>query len=268
MNIKDLFKFFEVPEDLEGKELKDFVTLFNEKYIPKKTAHENPEIKSAIIGEFTTPLNRQVKKTFTYLKPEDLENKNIGEIFDIIHTTHTTTENELKKQLEDLKKANPDEKFKNLTAELETYKGKAAQFEADLMNKNREIETIKNESLNQIKSFKIGLKLNEIRNKLPIRDDLSELEKEGFEVAIGKSFKFDLDDKDNLLVFNANGEKIQNEKKTDYLQPLEALTIFAVEKKALKQNNAGEGQRQTIPTTNGTQVKKGNERFIHENYRH
>jgi hypothetical protein len=89
--------------------------------------------------------------------------------------------------------------------------------------------------------------------KLKLKPGVSDLEREGFNSFVDKSFRFDFDDKDRAMVMDAEGNRIRSEKKADeWKSPDEVLTEAARKYNLLADNpKAGQPAPRTF-TPQGT----------------
>lgn len=235
--LKSVFKSLDIPEALQtelikgDKKIEDFNTHFQDTFIAKKLATSDKNIRSTIAGEITgsitTALNRELgftKGETEGLKVEDIVKKGVEN-----HKAKI-------KELEDSKSNTNDEEIEKLSKDLDKFKVKATKFEEDLLTANKTIETNQSSFDKQVKGTKVTMLLNNEKAKLAYIDDITPLQKAGFESILSSKYKFDLED-DKFGVTDLDGNKIQNENKTEFLNPLEVLKLEATENKLLKMNN-------------------------------
>lgn len=225
----------------EGKKTADdFIGFLNENYISKKLPVNDPaykELRSSVTGEITRPIYSEMGKKLGISK-DKMEGKRWEEVLDIGIEGYKTKI----KELEEANKKGDSEKSEKVGKELSDLRAKYESKEQELLDSNKEKEDIKKAAKDEINNFKIGTYLEKIKSKLPFKDGMTELEKEGFEAAISKNFKFAIADNDEFQILNDKGERIYNEAKSSYLTPDDAIRGFAISKNVLKQNNSQGGQ--------------------------
>lgn len=229
-------------EELEKdeKKVEDVDTLIKEKFIARKLAPQDTDINKHITGKVTGLFNNKFKKKFE-LENDEIDGKPWEEIVDHIHEKHAE---EVKKLKEDAESKNDDEKVTKLTTELEEVKGKLKIKGEEIMTANKEKEELQSDFDGKVKSFKIDSLLNGAKTKLSFRDDIKDMEKEGFNAVIKNNYKFELDD-DKLKIFDKEGEPVQNDKKTELVEVDELFTKLATDNGLLKMNPGGEPPKKT-----------------------
>lgn len=209
-------------------------TPFQDTFISRKLARNDEDLKKEHIGTFSRRVGDFMRKEFG-LTQSQIEDKKYEEIFEMGKEQWDNKLKELEGKVE-----NPqtnDEELTKLQESLNKEKEKAKKLEEDLFNTNKEKQEIQDNTQKQLKEFKIGHLLMEKKNKLTFKDDITPLEKEGFNTLINNKYKFDLEE-DKLIVTDTDGNKIKNEKNTDYLGVEDILSIEAVNNKIAKMNNS------------------------------
>ena len=153
-----------------------------------------------------------------------------------------------------------DKKLTDLIAELDKEKLSKSELKKALEEKETYIQTKESEFGNTFKTYKINDKVGKIKSSLPFIDDFSKKEvlKTGFEALVNSKYKFDLNDKDEVEVFMADGSHIKNPKKAgEFLKPEEVLLMEAEAQGLIKKNNATNEKKIIFVAddTNGQQKK-------------
>lgn len=253
MELKEILEILDISEEVLAAEnpQEAFTNAVRAKYLTKDQALNDKDIVSKVSGKFFGPLNTKLKQ-IGGLTHSEIEGKKIEEIIDMIGEKFTGEITSLK---EASTKGN-DEKLTALTEELEKHKKTANKYKTDLDALSTTYQEAQNKWTGELKNYKIQTLLNQERSKVPFVDTVKPIEVEGYNSVISKKYKFDLDEKDNLVVYNESGEPIQNPKKVgSYFSPVDVLTQEAASNGILKQNNASTTQEKKTFTTTSTQQK-------------
>lgn len=235
--LKSVFKSLDIPEALQtelikgDKKIEDFNTHFQDTFIAKKLATSDKNIRSTIGGEITGSITTAANRAFGFTKGET-EGLKVEEIV----AKGVESFNTKIKELEESKENTNDEQVEKLTKDFDKLKEKFNTSESALLDSNKTIESNKLNYEKEIKGNQVSLLLNTEKAKLAYIDDITPLQKAGFESILSSKYKFDLED-DKFGVTDLDGNKIQNENKTEFLNPLEVLKLEATENKLLKMNN-------------------------------
>jgi molybdopterin converting factor small subunit len=258
MELKEILEILDISEEVLAAEnpQEAFTNAVRAKYLTKDQALNDKDIVSKVSGKFFGPLNTKLKQ-IGGLTHSEIEGKKIEEIIDMIGEKFTGEITSLK---EASTKGN-DEKLTALTEELEKHKKTANKYKTDLDALSTTYQEAQNKWTGELKNYKIQTLLNQERSKVPFVDTVKPIEVEGYNSVISKKYKFDLDEKDNLVVYNESGEPIQNPKKVgSYFSPVDVLTQEAASNGILKQNNASTTQEKktfTVTSTQKTQPDNG-----------
>jgi hypothetical protein len=220
------------------EKVEDFKTEVSKKYIARDKVHEDEDIRAAIVGKTLGSAENEVIKHFKSVgvefEPGEVKGKKLSEVVKIgsdkIVTNYTT-------QLEELKASGGGntKEFEKITKQLGEYKTKFEQ-ERDLREKAaKELEDSKLGFETEKKNLTIGQQVKELLGAVKyktagIPEPMIKTIKTGFESEVKRSYKFDLNDKGELIVLDSNGKQVENAKKVgEYLSPLEAIKNLAVE---------------------------------------
>lgn len=226
--LKELFKEFDLPEELAEKELDEIKTGFFDKFVARAVADSDPDIVNRITGKRTGILTNLSKQEFG-LQESEVTGKSIE---DVLKMGSAKLKNELKTLKEQLEGKMPDSK------EWEEKIGAIAkerdQFKTMAETLGQEFEGFKTTAMNNEKNLKIGFVLNSVRSGIEWSDAANDLAKKGFDAHINENYKFDFDEKGDLAVFGKDGNKIDNGKKTGFLTPAEVFKKEAAQHGLLK----------------------------------
>lgn len=239
--IKDL-KLEEAQELLTFLGIEDsenFKENFSQKFFTKETALASDEIKKAIVGKRMTEIEGSLLKLGKIVDPELTRSKlgekqieeNIEGFMELFSNKFTELETKAStgndKKVNDLERMLQD-KDKSLLSYKELAEKEAA-----------EKERVVSEYQNGMKSYKINHQFEQYKNKLSWIDEPTDVQRIGFDTKISTSYKFDLDEKDNLVILSADGKPIPSKVKGGAMaDPLEILDFELDQNKLKKNNNA------------------------------
>lgn len=216
-----------------------FKETFGQKFFTKETALASDEIKRAIVGKRMTEIEGSLLKLGKIVDPELTRSKlgekqieeNIEGFMELFSNkfteleTKATTGND--KKVNDLERMLQD-KDKSLMSYKESWEKEAAE-------RGKEKEDYQN----GMKSYKINHQFEQYKNKLSWIDEPTDVQRIGFDTKISSSYKFDLDEKDNLVILTADGKPIPSKVKGGAMaDPLEILDFELDQNKLKKNNNA------------------------------
>lgn len=184
-----------------------------------------------VLGSATTKL-----KQISGLTESDIKDKKIEELIDLIGERHTSEVTTLK---ESATKGN-DEKLTSLTEELEKQKKAAKKYKEDLESISTTYQKDQENWKGELKNYKIKTLRDQELSKVPFIDNLTPLQKKGYDITISEKYKLDLDETgEKLVILDDKGEPIQNPKKVgSYFAPSEVFVNEAVSNNIFKQNNS------------------------------
>lgn len=230
---------FEKPEDLK--------VAFDKKFIARDRVAEDEEISSQMTGRLFGTLATDIKKEFKKAGIEfdssevDIKNKKAGEIVGIGIGKIVGS---FQEQIDTLKAASggdASKEIEKLTKKMEKITGELTQEKELRLKAVEEIEGLKTGFDGEKKSWKVDQMTKEIFGQVKYKNGLPkeamDLMKTGFESSARSRYKFDLDDKGELVVLTADGKKVEDKKTSGKtLSPLEALKSLAVEKGVWEDN--------------------------------
>jgi len=215
--------------DIEAENADEFKTKFNEKYVLKDKAAEDPAVKSkvsgGILGSEMTNFYRTAKEAGIEFDAE--EKKAILKNEELFATTIKKLQGTYVNQIEELKKTagqGNDEKIKALLEEKEKLAKNLQEVDSAWKATASDLEKERLNGQSLLKSYKMETLLAKAKEPLKIKQKLTEAEKLGLEAAISQKLKFDLSEKGELETFNSKGEHIVSKQKAgDFLNATDAL---------------------------------------------
>jgi hypothetical protein len=233
-----------------------FKESFSKNFISKQVALDDEEIKSKHIGMFTGIISNSIKNEFG-LEKKDIQGKKVEEIISMAAALQKNKIAELEGQISKTK----DEVVAEWQTKAEKYKKDATEFKTQAEQLQQAFEETKNVFESEKKGWHINLKYGEVYKDAlnAFSDDVKSdsLKIEGFNSLIAKKYKFELDENNELSVFDAEGKRIQNPNKLgSFMTPKEVLLKEATENKMVKLNDGG-AQRKPIAQTQQRQQQPG-----------
>jgi hypothetical protein len=225
-----------------------FKESFSKNFISKQVALDDDEIKSKHIGKFTGIISNSIKNEFG-LEKKDIEGKKVEEIISMASALHKNKIAELEGQISKTK----DEVVAEWQTKAEKYKKDATDFKTQAEQLQKAFEETRNGFESEKKGWHINQKYGDVYKEAisafseEVKTD--NLKIEGFNSLIAKKYKFELDENNELSVFDAEGKRIQNPNKLgSFMSPKEVLLKEATENKMVKLNDGG-GQRKPTAQT-------------------
>jgi hypothetical protein len=235
---KDLLDLLGIEED-ENTTLDDLKAKFHDswasvKLVPTDERFIKPIVGKAL-GSINTALQRSFKSTGIDLADEEIKDKRVEEIIEI---GFGKVGGRIK-DLDEKAKAGSDTKAKKYEEELAALQKKYAEKDTLYNTVKGEFETKEKEWDGQFKSFKLNQKIADAKSRLTFGESVDPLRKRGFEAEFWEKYKTELDDTDNVAVYDAKtGQRVTTDNKKDYAS---FEQIFAKEAEVaglLKKNDA------------------------------
>lgn len=254
------------PEEKDGilsyigiEDFENFKDEFPKKFLTVDTAINNDKVISAVTGKRVKTIESALLDVFKLVDPTVSKSKlgekpletNIEELTGMLNTKFTELETKSKhgndKRVDDLLKEKEDIQ-KSYIAEKEVNQRLTSEF-----------DTFKSDSANNIKTYKVNHQITELKVKLPFIDDVTELQRVGFETILNSKYKFDLDENDKLRVLGVDGKPIQSKARAAIAEPYEILEYELEVNKLkknnnIKQNNSIFTPKNVTPQNNGRQL--------------
>lgn len=236
MEAKELLDYF----GLEADTLDDFKKKFHEKFPTDEKAIKEKYVKPALgetLGKIQNKILNKYREDGVEFVLSEFEGKDLEEVALTLSERKAT---KLKTELEDLRKksgANGDEVVKEWQEKFEKATKRATEEEKLRKELAGEFDTFKQTAAQQVKQVKVNYLKGDLMGKLKLKPGVKDLEREGFNAFVDKTYRFDFDDKDRPMVLDAEGNRIRSEKKADeWKTPDEVLTEAAKKFDLLAEN--------------------------------
>lgn len=260
-------------EDIKTED--DFKTQFEGKFgikeVLKKDTSFTSEIFGKRVGSIDSKLKSSAKKMGVEFTKEEIEGKQVE---DVIELSFNKIAELNKKAMEDLEKSTKgtvDEQVKTWKEKYTQVEAKSKDWEAMAGKTAAEFDTYKKAQVTKSKEDTImNFRKNAI-SKLEFKQDITPVEKAGFESVLNSKYDFDLDETQTPFVKDKSGNRIASKKQTGtFMTADEILQEELIANKLAKINPQGgqKANKYTSPLSvaaEGTEGKK--EFFIHPNAR-
>lgn len=250
MEIAEIKQFLGLPDEVDS--LEKFKEHFNSSFVNKEKAHLDETVKSRATGDVLRRISSKVANELGDfgIKTSDFEGKPFEEVVSVAAQN-------AKQRIQELSESQgkPDKRYQDLESQFQTIKQERDQFKGQLSQVAGEFETFKAQKDNEVKNWKIGIKLNEVKSKITFVDGISDIQRKGFESVLNE-YKFDLDETDNLVVKDNNGNFIPSKSKAGaFADAYEVMDFLADANGLKKKNNAKEPERKSVQQAQGTEKK-------------
>jgi len=236
----DLTKAKEIIDYLGIDDLDKFKETIASKFLLKDTAHENEDVRKKVTGDRMQKITSKFLPIAKMIDPDTshrkISEKNFEDYLDEFAGAFSTKLT----SLEEAGRSGNDKKVNELEAMLLDTKKSVTAYKEVADKVTGEFETYKSDASNQFKDYKINHQLGIIKSKIAFVDDITEIQRIGYDTALKNNFKFDLDDKENLIVMDKEGKPVQREDKAAIADPLYILGILAEKNNLMKKNNANQ----------------------------
>lgn len=267
----DFQKLFEVPEELitgfesGDKSDDDVKEWFHGMYIAKSLATEDEDIRKTVMGSMLGTLETNAKKAFGF-SSSDVKDKKLSEIFEMAAEKHTKALGEKDTEIAGLSTGDADSEktIKELKEKMTLKEEALTAKDEELHTANSSMEELKSGHAKEIKSTKIDSMFTHAFGGINFKDDLSEIERSGLKATLNQNFTYELSDEGDILVLDSKGEKVSNDKKTEFVSLSEHLETQAREHKLLKMNTAPPEKKVPVITgKNGEETSEAPKRTLH-----
>jgi hypothetical protein len=231
----------EILSFLGFEDFDNFKDTFPTKFLTKEAALEDNEIVSRVTARRVSEIASKALPVFKLVDPEFSLNKlKEGRFEDHLLTLEEKAKATLS-ELKDKASAGNDKKLADLEKALEDKDKSILSYKELNERVSNEFESYKSETGNSIKSFKINHQLEQAKNKIQWVDDMTDVQRTGYNALLSSKYQFDIDEKDNIVVVGKDGKRIQSKNKADFATIEEILELEAEQNKLIKKNNAKSG---------------------------
>lgn len=239
MEIKDIFEYLGVSTEIDSVD--KFKSAFNGKFLPLEQAHTNEEVVSKVIGKkfgSQKTVAKRIAKEFDIDLDEEILKQEPEKIFEHISKSAKTKIEEL----DTLVKTNGDDAIKEWQEKYQKVEAKAKDYETSTKSLREELDKVKKDKDESIRSFKINAVKKDILSGLKFSKSANDFARKGFEATIAEKYVIDFDDKDEPYVADVKtGQRMPNPNKAgDFLGIKDVFAMEAESGGLLEKNNAAE----------------------------
>lgn len=235
MEVKDILNLIDVPESIATvDELKVHLA---KNYIHRNVIKEDADVKGLINSEVGRVMGSTTTAALRIfgLDKSAAEGKKLDEVLQLGVENFNTKISELEKA-----KGDPTKEVEQWKGKFEAARKDAETWQTTLQTKENEWNEKESGFANQIKTGKLGYVLTAAKSEVRWKDDLTDIEREGFDSYINKGYEFDFDESETPVVIDKKTkEKVKNSKGTGFATPKEFYEIKAYEQNLVKKNNGG-----------------------------
>ncbi len=230
--------------DFNADSFKEYV---DQHFITREAALKDEEIQSKITGKVLGSITTKVAQTFG-LKNSEYQGKKVEEV---VALGYEKINGEMAKLKESAGKGD-DERVKKLTAELETKQQALEDLEKNLEAERTGRQTDVGNLTTALKQVKLQTKVKEIKSAIPFVDEYhgDEIKQAGFDAIINNNYKVDLDENDNVVVYDKAGKPVKHPTVSSKYAGLDDVLKMEAEKRGLLKKNK-------VPVTRTLEIQSG-----------
>lgn len=251
---KDLLKYVGI-EDAEN-----FKEQFPTKFLTVDSAVTNETVIQKVTGKRLGEIAGKLHKVAKFLNPEiSLDKFNEKRIEDNIPEIETLLQTKFNELQESAKSGN-DKKLNDALAQLAEKDKSISSYKTLAETEAAERERVTNEFQTGMKTYKINHQFEQYKNKLNWIDEPTDVQRIGFDTKIGTSYRFDLDEKENLIVLDKEGKPIPSKLNGGKMADVYEILDAELEANKLKKlNNANNKNNGIFTTQKQEQTSNGRE---------
>lgn len=243
MELKDLLTYVNIEDVNEETGLDEFKKAFGEKFIVKAELEEEKKKLGQRLGSATTETKRFFKEQGLEFEDGETKDKSIEDLIALGVTKITAKHEEEIKSLKDDKGKTNDKKFLELEEKLKSQETQWEQDKGMIEKLKGELEEEKNGRVQDQRSFIINDRIKTSKAKIKFIDDITEVQRRGFDAIINEIASFEMDENQNVYPVNKEGKRFENKNKSgEYLNTDEFFKEQAIEQKLYKNNDGGGSQ--------------------------
>lgn len=250
----------EILNYLGFEDFENFKDQFPQKFLTVDSAITNETVIQKVTGKRLGEIAGKLHKVAKFLNPEMSLDKfnekkieeNIPEIENLLQTKFN--------ELQESAKSGNDKKLNDALAQL-AEKDKSISSYKELAEKEAaERERVTNEFQTGMKTYKINHQFEQYKSKLNWIDDPTDVQRIGFDTKIGSSYRFDLDEKENLIVLDKDGKPIPSKLHAGKMADAYEILDAELEANKLKKlNNADNKNNRIFTSAKQEQTTNGRE---------
>jgi hypothetical protein len=252
---KDLLELMGFEKEVET--IDEAKEAFHEMWLSKNVAHKDKDVRSKVAGEVLGAATTKMKSIFG-LEGDEIKDKKIEDLVQL-------ASEKMQKQIDEAKAKGgktDDERVKQLESEKADLQKKAKEEEALRVSLAQQLADKDASFAKEKKDLILNDRLTKIKSAIPFAKEIPQVAKIGFDSLIQSKYNFDLNEKDEVVATDKEGNQIMNANKTGYLSAEELIKIEAAKENLIAKSNGGSNEKKT--ETIETQPA-GTKRQIHPN---
>ena len=210
------------------------------------------EFTGKTLGKITNRSLNVVKANGIELAKEEIEGKDIEDIFSVSLKKQADSFQAKIKELEENSTKGNDEKVKELETKYTTVVGKLKDYESLIKQKEQEFTAKETEFGTKLKGANLNFAKTQLWGSASFAPGTDQLKIKGFRADFDERFVIDLDENNNPFIKNKEGKQIPNPNKhSEFLTPQDVLNM-EMEKAGLTSKNTKAGMPAFTHTPAGT----------------
>lgn len=209
-----------------------------------KESHIFPSLTGEILGSTLTKVKSTAKKYAVDLTADDLKDKKLDDIIGLVFEKQAVLNKTIVDELTAKAGQGNDEKVKAWEEKYQKVEAKLNDTKSLLEKTAAEYTGFKDQAANQLKSFKLNSLKDDVFKKLKFRQNITPLERTGFNATIAEKYDFDLDETENFFVKDKRtGSRIPSAKVTGKHKTAEEILEEELISLGLNEKTPAGGQR-------------------------
>ena len=251
------------PEEIKTEE--DFKTNFEKKFGIKDQLLKDPSFTSKVYGErigvIESKVKTQAKRMGVDFTKEELHDKKFEDIVELSFNKIAELNKYAMEKLEKESKGTVDEQVKTWKEKYTQVETKAKEYEKMKNDITQEFEGYKKETANKAKQQEINNFKKLVMGKMDFKQDITPVERRGFETLTAEKYDFDLDENNTPYIKDKKtGQRIPSKKVIGQFMTAEEILQEELNANKLARINKDGGKpifrTQGIPDLNHAEVKQ------------
>ena len=231
MELKDVLSY--LGADKEFKDINEFKEYFDPAFIRKDIALKDDNFRKQVTGTAFMSVGQNLRKGLKEKYELEIPNSELenSQLEDFVFGNIEKIKGSYEAKIKDLeaKITTPNEALKDIESKYSTLEKRYKEQVNATKALESEYTGYKENSVNEMKNFKINLHKKDMFGKIKFKSDISEIEKIGFDNLLTSKYKLDIDETGETLILDSKGNRIQNEKVAGkFKTPLEVFEDEAI----------------------------------------
>lgn len=196
----------------------DFKAQFESKFGVKELLLKDPAFTGKIfgqkIGSIEAKVKSNAKKMGVDFTPDELKDKGVEDILELSFAKIAAINKQTMDDFEKASKGSVDEQVKTWKDKYQSVESKLKDTEGLLTKTSTEFEGFKKDQVTKVKTDTILNFRKSAIGKLEFKQDVTPVEKMGFESVLNDKYQFDLDESGSPFVSDKSGQRIPSKKTT------------------------------------------------------